>query len=68
LATPKSDGNAITVGGDWDLPLPFVVSGAVSAPDIDAYDHVNNAVYINWLDRAAWLHSAAPELPMEKNI
>ena len=66
MATPTTDGNAITAGGDWDLPLPFVASLAVSAPDIDAYDHVNNAVYVTWLDRAAWRHSAALELPLEK--
>ena len=28
------------------------------AADIDAYDHVNNSVYLSWLDRAAWSHSA----------
>ena len=31
----------------------------VQAADIDAYGHVNNAVYLTWLDRAAWSHSAA---------
>jgi len=51
---------------DWDLPLPFVASLAVSTAGIDAYDHVNNAVYVTWLDRAAWQHSAALELPIEK--
>jgi acyl-CoA thioester hydrolase len=38
----------------------------VGAPDIDAYDHVNNAVYMTWFDRAAWQHSAALGLPIEK--
>jgi acyl-CoA thioester hydrolase len=39
---------------------------AVAAADIDAYEHVNNAVYMTWFDRAAWEHSAALGLPIEK--
>jgi acyl-CoA thioester hydrolase len=50
----------------WDLPAPYVASIAVAAADIDAYDHVNNAVYMTWFDRAAWEHSAALGLPIEK--
>lgn len=33
--------------------------------DIDAYGHVNNAVYLRWLDLAAWSHSAALGVPVE---
>lgn len=51
---------------DWDLPAPYLASVAVAAPDIDAYEHVNNAVYMTWCDRAAWEHSAALGLPLEK--
>ena len=51
---------------DWDLPVPYVASVAVTAADIDAYDHVNNAVYMTWFDRAAWEHSAVLGLPIEK--
>ena len=32
--------------------------------DIDAYQHVNNAVYLTWLDRAAWSHSGALGVPL----
>lgn len=35
----------------WDLPLPHVVELRATAADIDAYQHVNNAVYVTWLDR-----------------
>lgn len=55
-----------TALSDWDLPTPYVATIAVAAQDIDAYDHVNNAVYVTWLDRAAWEHSAALGLPIEK--
>jgi acyl-CoA thioester hydrolase len=55
-----------TPGADWDLPAPYLASLAVAREDIDAYDHVNNAVYMTWCDRAAWDHSAALGLPIEK--
>ena len=51
---------------DWDLPSPYVTTLTVARGDIDAYNHVNNAVYVTWLDRAAWAHSAALGLPIER--
>jgi len=33
--------------------------------EIDAYHHVNNTIYLQWLDRVAWAHSAALGLPLE---
>jgi acyl-CoA thioester hydrolase len=56
-------------GGDphhWDLPSPFVASLVVAPADIDAYEHVNNSVYVTWFDRAAWEHSAALGLTIEQ--
>ncbi len=50
----------------WDLPSPYLAQVAVVPADIDAYEHVNNAVYMTWFDRAAWEHSAALGLPIEK--
>ena len=49
----------------WDLPSPHIVHLEVVPGDIDAYDHVNNAVYVTWLDRAAWDHSAVLGLPLD---
>jgi acyl-CoA thioester hydrolase len=43
-----------------------VASLSVAAPDIDAYEHVNNSVYMTWFDRAAWDHSAALGLPVAR--
>lgn len=43
----------------WDLPAAFIHSVSTLASDIDAYGHVNNSVYLRWLDQAAWAHSAA---------
>lgn len=50
----------------FDLPHPHLLSVAVDAVDIDAYQHVNNAVYVTWCDRVAWDHSAALGLPIER--
>src|SRR5271167_110092 len=50
----------------WDLPTPYLAAVTVVPADIDAYEHVNNAVYMTWFDRAAWEHSAALGLPIEK--
>jgi acyl-CoA thioester hydrolase len=50
----------------WDLPRPHVTAIGVLASEIDAYQHVNNAVYVTWLDRAAWAHSASLGIPIER--
>jgi acyl-CoA thioester hydrolase len=50
------------------LPCAHVIEVAVTAQDIDGYQHVNNAVYLTWLDRAAWSHSAALGVPLERCI
>lgn len=50
----------------WDFPNPHFVALDVLADDIDAYDHVNNSVYLAWLDQAAWSHSATLGLSLEQ--
>jgi acyl-CoA thioester hydrolase len=49
---------------DFDFPAPHVIEVTVRPEDIDAYDHVNNGVYLAWLDRVAWSHSAALGVPL----
>jgi acyl-CoA thioester hydrolase len=49
-------------------PAPHIVEIEVLASDIDAYQHVNNSVYLSWLDRAAWSHSAKLGVPLEQCI
>jgi acyl-CoA thioester hydrolase len=49
----------------WDHASPHVVAVDVADDDIDAYGHVNNAVYLRWLDRAAWSLSAALGLSVD---
>jgi len=47
----------------WDLPSPFVHERVAVHAEIDAYGHVNNAVYVSWLDDCAWAHSTARGIP-----
>jgi acyl-CoA thioester hydrolase len=50
----------------WDLPSPFIHQRIAVHNEIDGYGHVNNAVYVAWLDDCAWAHSISrgisPEL------
>ena len=50
----------------WDLPAPFIHERVAVHAEIDGYGHVNNAIYVAWLDDCAWAHSIAlgvnPEL------
>jgi len=56
------------LAADWDFTNPHVVTLEVVATDIDAYDHVNNAVYLSWFDRVAWSHSAALGISLEECV
>jgi acyl-CoA thioester hydrolase len=49
-----------------DLPHPHLLNITVDVADIDAYNHVNNSVYVTWCDRVAWDHSSALGLPLER--
>ncbi len=48
------------------LPAPYTGLHRVLAGEIDEYDHVNNTIYLQWLDRIAWAHSAKLGLPLER--
>jgi acyl-CoA thioester hydrolase len=49
----------------WDHPDPFVISVSADAGDIDSYQHVNNSVYVRWLDECAREHSKAVGIDAE---
>ena len=53
---------------NWDFAYPHTVTVSVVSADIDAYDHVNNTVYLSWLDKVAWSHSASLGVPLEECI
>jgi acyl-CoA thioester hydrolase len=50
---------------DWDLPEPFIHRRIAQPGEIDAYGHVNNTVYVVWLDECAWAHSSAVGLGLD---
>jgi acyl-CoA thioester hydrolase len=50
---------------DWDLPEPFIHRRTAQPGEIDAYGHVNNTVYVVWLDECAWAHSSAVGLGLD---
>ena len=47
------------------LPEPFTRSQQVMREELDEYEHVNNAVYLRWLDGIAWAHSASLGITLE---
>jgi acyl-CoA thioester hydrolase len=48
------------------LPDPFTATHRVVAGEIDEYEHVNNTVYLQWLDHIAWAHSARLGMPIDR--
>ncbi|HBL93764.1 MAG TPA: acyl-CoA thioesterase [Hyphomonas sp.] len=50
------------------MPSPFAIRIEVSPDDIDAFSHVNNAVYLKWLNECATAHSAAVGLPASECV
>lgn len=49
----------------WPVANPFIQRRVAGAADIDAFNHVNNARYIDWANEIAWAHSNALGLSME---
>jgi acyl-CoA thioester hydrolase len=49
----------------WDLPSPFIHERVAVHTEIDGYGHVNNVVYIAWMDDCAWAHSTERGIPPE---
>ena len=44
---------------DWDYPEPYVIEHTASEDEADGYGHVNNSVYLRWLDQCVWAHCDA---------
>lgn len=53
---------------DWESEQPHIVTLEVVHADIDAYNHVNNSVYLSWFDAVAWSHSAALGISLEECV
>ncbi|MES1947379.1 thioesterase [Salinisphaera sp. C84B14] len=44
---------------NWDIATPFVARFEVDASHIDRLEHMNNAVYLTFMEQAAWQHTEA---------
>ena len=41
----------------WQHPDPFILKHTVLENEIDRLNHVNNKVYLEWMENIAWQHS-----------
>ena len=62
--------NAATAADGLTLrfPQPFTGIHQVEPAEIDEYEHVNNTVYLRWLDTIAWAHSLHLGMSLERCI
>lgn len=67
LSAPPGTAPAATLPNPlpWDAPPQFVLTHTVLPEHLDAYAHTNNVVYLSWMERAAWAHSASLGLDFE---
>ncbi|NPA73038.1 MAG: acyl-CoA thioesterase [Gammaproteobacteria bacterium] len=42
---------------NWQTPHPFIISKTVEPDALDFLQHVNNKVYLEWMEQVAWQHS-----------
>lgn len=53
---------------DYDLAQAFCMTRTVRADEVDAYGHVNNAVYLTWMDACAWAHAESIGFGIEQAL
>ena len=46
----------------WDYPEPHVIEHTALKEEADGYGHINNSVYLQWLDQCVWDHCAAVKM------
>ncbi len=44
---------------NWDYPEPHVITLTATSEEADGYGHINNSVYLKWLDQCVWSHCDA---------
>ena len=47
---------------DWDYPDPHIIEHTASNDEADGYGHINNSVFVQWLDQCVWDHCDAVEM------
>lgn len=43
----------------WDYPEPHLIEHTATGDEADGYGHINNSVYLKWLDQCVWSHCNA---------
>jgi len=46
--------------------MPHTIEIEAASGDADGYGHINNSVYLRWLDQCVWDHCDAMGIPPEK--
>ena len=49
----------------WDYPEPHIIEHTAAEDEADGYGHVNNSVYLKWLDQCVWSHCDAVNMRPE---
>jgi acyl-CoA thioester hydrolase len=44
---------------NWDYPEPHIIEHTALENEADGYGHINNSVYLQWLDQCVWAHCDA---------
>ena len=47
---------------DWDYPEPHVIEHIALEEEADGYGHINNSIYLQWLDQCVWDHCEAVKM------
>ena len=47
---------------NWDYPEPHIILLNAAYDEADGYGHINNSVYLQWLDRCVWDHCNAVKM------
>ena len=50
---------------NWQHPDPFILEHTVLDTEIDHLNHVNNKVYLEWMEKVSWAHSLAVGIDMK---
>jgi len=51
---------------NWDYPKPHIIEHVATVDEADGYGHINNSVYLAWLDQCIWSHCEAVGMPPGK--
>jgi acyl-CoA thioester hydrolase len=50
---------------DWDYPEPHTIEHTATVDEADGYGHINNSIYLSWLDQCVWDHCNEVNMPAE---